>query len=121
MERKEDIVRQILTGSKADVYIIAKYSNEEPKQIHKRIGKEEINNNRSDKGKNNYRFEIPEQYRDKLFFTADDIQKMLMLGKSKTYEFLKDPPFRVVKVGNQIRVVAASFWNWYTDGMIGCQ
>jgi hypothetical protein len=27
---------------------------------------------------------------------------------------LKCAPFRVVRVGNQLRIVAASFWEWYS-------
>lgn len=51
-------------------------------------------------------------------YMASDIQKALGLGKTKTYEFLKEvyeqkePPFRVIKVGNSLRVFKQSFDNW---------
>lgn len=49
---------------------------------------------------------------------ASDIQKALGIGKTKTYEFLnevyeqKEPPFRVIKVGNSVRVLKKSFDSW---------
>lgn len=56
----------------------------------------------------------PEQYKEKLFLTSTDIQDILQLGINTTYEYLKNAPFRVVRVGNQLRIVAASFWEWYS-------
>jgi len=60
---------------------------------------------------------IPEQYRDQLFLTKDDVQNILRLGNNKTYEFLQDPPFRVERIGCQLRIAAVSFWKWYFAGM----
>ena len=60
-------------------------------------------------------FDCPEKYKDKVFLTANDMLSFLHLGETKTYEFLKDAPFKVIKVGNQIRVSAASFWKWYSE------
>ncbi len=57
--------------------------------------------------------EIPEKYRDKIFLDTKDIKDMLDLGENSTYEFLHDAPFRILKVGNLIRIPAASFWSWY--------
>lgn len=51
-------------------------------------------------------------------YMASDIQKALGIGKTKTYEFLnevyaqKEPPFRVIKVGNSVRVLKQSFDSW---------
>lgn len=51
-------------------------------------------------------------------YLASDIQKALGIGKTKTYEFLnavykqEEPPFRVIKVGNSVRVIKQSFDNW---------
>lgn len=60
-------------------------------------------------------FECPEKYKDKVFLTATDMQEIFQLGENKTYEFLKEAPFKVVKIGNQIRVSALSFWKWYNE------
>lgn len=52
-------------------------------------------------------------------YLASDIQKVLGIGKTKTYEFLnevykqKKPPFRVIKVGTSVRVSKKSFDNWF--------
>ena len=50
-------------------------------------------------------------------YLASDIQRLLGLGKSKTYEFLdevykKQSPFRVIKVGRLYRVPKKSFDTW---------
>ena len=46
-------------------------------------------------------YEIPANYKNKLFLIALDIEKIVELGENKIYEFLKQAPFRVVKVGSQ--------------------
>ena len=50
-------------------------------------------------------------------YLADDIQRMLKLGRSKSYEYLeevyrKQAPFRVIKIGKLYRVPKKSFDNW---------
>lgn len=51
-------------------------------------------------------------------YSAADIQRALGIGRSKTYMFLNDvykqdkPPFRVIKVGNSVRVPKQSFDAW---------
>jgi len=50
-------------------------------------------------------------------YFAEDIQKALGLGKSKTYEYLQEvyrlqKPFRVIKVGKLFRIPKNSFDNW---------
>ena len=51
-------------------------------------------------------------------YMASDVQKALGIGKTKTYEVLnevykqKEPPFRVIKIGNSVRVLKQSFDSW---------
>lgn len=51
-------------------------------------------------------------------YMASDIQKVLGLGKTKTYQFLNEvyaqeqPLFKVIKVGSSIRILKKSFDNW---------
>lgn len=52
----------------------------------------------------------------KVYF-AEDIQKFLGLGRSRTYEYLqevykKQEPFRVIKIGKLFRVPKQSFDSW---------
>lgn len=54
-----------------------------------------------------------EELRQKIVLTAEDVQKVLQLGRNKTYEFLKaDCPVPVIHVGHQIRVPAKQFFEW---------
>lgn len=52
-------------------------------------------------------------------YLASDIQKLLGIGKTKTYQFLnevykqKESIFRVIKVGTSVRVPKKSFDNWF--------
>jgi len=53
----------------------------------------------------------------KKVYHAHEIQKILSLGKNKTYEFLdevikKNGPFRVIKIGKLYRVHKESFDEW---------
>lgn len=55
-------------------------------------------------------------------YDAEDIQQILGLGRSKTYEFLgevnkKQKPFRVIKIGRIYRIPKDSFYKWI-DGEI---
>ncbi len=50
-------------------------------------------------------------------YLASDIQKLLGLGRSKTYEFLEEvyrnqEPFRVFRVGKLFRIPKRSFDAW---------
>ena len=50
-------------------------------------------------------------------YLAEDIARMLNLGRSKTYVYLeevyqKQQPFKVIKIGKLVRVPRASFDNW---------
>lgn len=54
---------------------------------------------------------------EKQVYLAEDIMKMLGIGRSKTYEFLDatyrtQKPFRVIKVGKLVRVPKKSFDDW---------
>lgn len=54
---------------------------------------------------------------DRMVYTADDIQKILGLGRSMTYTFLEkvffeQEPFKVLKVGKLYRVPKKSFDEW---------
>jgi len=54
---------------------------------------------------------------DMQVYLAEDIQKQLGLGRSKTYEYLeevykKQEPFRVIKIGKLVRVPKQSFDAW---------
>lgn len=48
---------------------------------------------------------------------VSEVQSILQLGRTKTYELLKSPncPFRVVHFGSQIRVPAKALYEWLGD------
>ena len=59
----------------------------------------------------------------KKVYEVSDIQKMLGLGRSKTYEFLDEvyrnrKPFNVIKIGKLYKVPKDGFDNWIDGGMI---
>ena len=50
-------------------------------------------------------------------YTPSEIQVLLGIGRSKTYQFLaqvyfEGKPFRVLKIGNQYRILKKSFDEW---------
>lgn len=52
-----------------------------------------------------------------IVYLAEDIQHLLGLGRSKTYEYLQQvyrdqAPFRVVKIGKLFRIPKQSFGAW---------
>ena len=54
---------------------------------------------------------------EKKVYDADDIQKLLGIGRSKAYAFLeevyeKQEPFRVIKIGRLYRVPKETFDKW---------
>ena len=58
---------------------------------------------------------------EKQVYLAEDIQKVLGIGRSKTYEYLdevyrKQEPFRVIKIGKLFRVPKNSFDKWLYEG-----
>ncbi len=59
---------------------------------------------------------------EKKVYNAEDIQVLLGIGRSKTYEFLdevyeRQQPFRVIRIGKQYRVPRNSFDDWL-DGKL---
>lgn len=65
--------------------------------------------------------EIETQATDKKVYDAEDIQRLLGIGRSRTYTFLdevyrRQDPFRVIKIGKLFRVPKQSFDNWL-DGI----
>lgn len=55
--------------------------------------------------------------RDRAVYTVEDIRQILNLGRTGTYEFVnkvfKDQkPFRVLKIGRQLRIPKAEFDRW---------
>lgn len=70
-------------------------------------------NSRIDYEKQEVKQSMNDELRKKVVLTADDVQKILQLGRNKTYEFLKnDCPVPVIRVGHQIRVPAKQFFEW---------
>lgn len=63
------------------------------------------------------------QEQETAVYLAEDIQKALCLGKTKTYEFLRQvyitqQPFRVIKIGRVFRIPKYSFDRWlYSDSV----
>ncbi len=58
----------------------------------------------------------------KKVYDVSEIQKILGLGRSKTYEFLEQvyinkAPFNVIKIGKLYRVPKDVFDKWVNDGM----
>lgn len=60
---------------------------------------------------------------DQQVYLAADIQRMLGIGKSKSYMFLeevykqKNPPFKVLKIGKLFRVPKRGFDDWLNSGL----
>lgn len=59
-----------------------------------------------------------EELRSKAVLTAEEVQKVLRLGRNKVYDFLndKDCPIPTIRVGHQIRVPSKQFFEWL-DGL----
>lgn len=54
---------------------------------------------------------------NKKVYSISDIQKLLALGRTKTYSFLEEvyrnkKPFKVIKIGKQYRIPKDSFDKW---------
>lgn len=60
---------------------------------------------------------------DQQVYLAANIQRMLGIGKSKSYMFLeevykqKNPPFKVLKIGKLFRVPKKGFDDWLNGGL----
>lgn len=60
---------------------------------------------------------MDDQMVDRMVYTAEDIQKILGIGRSVTYRFLEktfseQKPFEVLKVGKMYRVPKKGFDEW---------
>lgn len=56
-------------------------------------------------------------FRNKSVLTVADIQDILRLGRNTAYEFISnDCPFPIIRIGHQIRIPAAQFFEWL-DGL----
>lgn len=54
---------------------------------------------------------------EQLIYEVIDVQKILGLGRTKTYEFIQEvyknkTPFKVVKIGRIYKISKKSFDNW---------
>ena len=45
-------------------------------------------------------------------YKVEEIAKILGLGRTAAYELMKNPPFRVIRVGGSILIPKASFNKW---------
>ena len=48
----------------------------------------------------------------KRVYTVEEIQKILGISRQKAYDLIKEAPFRVVHIGNAIRISRADFDRW---------
>ena len=49
---------------------------------------------------------------NKRTYTVVEVSKILGIGKNKAYTLIKDANFKVVRIGNSIRVSKKSFDDW---------
>lgn len=57
---------------------------------------------------------------NKMVYSIAEIQKLLGLGRTKTYSFLEEvfktqKPFKVIKIGKLYRIPKESFDNWLSS------
>ena len=45
-------------------------------------------------------------------YKVEEVAKILGLGRTAAYELMKNPPFRVIRVGGSILIPKASFHKW---------
>ena len=50
--------------------------------------------------------------REKRVYSVEEIQKMLDISRTTAYALIKDAPFRVIHIGNAIRISKADFDRW---------
>lgn len=48
-------------------------------------------------------------------YTIDDIAKMLNIGRTSAYNLTKEGHFKIIRVGNAIRISKKSFDEWLDD------
>lgn len=49
---------------------------------------------------------------NKRTYTVLEVAKILNIGKNKAYTLIKDANFKVVRIGNSIRISKKSFDDW---------
>lgn len=49
---------------------------------------------------------------DKRTYTVPEVAKMLGIGRNKAYDMIKDAHFKVIRIGNSIRISKKSFDDW---------
>ena len=56
-----------------------------------------------------------DEYNMPMFYTVEEISKILRLSRSKTYELVSSPecPFLALKIGRRICIPGNSFLKWY--------
>ena len=59
----------------------------------------------------NYQKQVPE----KRTYSVEEIAAILGIGKNKAYLLIKDAEFKVVRIGNSIRIFKKSFDQWLDD------
>lgn len=53
------------------------------------------------------------ELREKPLLNAKEVQTILQLGRTSTYEFLKNnPPFKILQINHSIRIPSKDFFNW---------
>ena len=51
--------------------------------------------------------------RQQPLLTVKDVQQVLQLGRTSTYEFLNNnPPFRILHIKHSIRIPSQDFFKW---------
>lgn len=63
---------------------------------------------------------MEENILNKAFYNAKDIQKILGIGRSRAYEYLKEvekngEPFKVIKIGTIYKIPILSFNKWINE------
>ncbi|VYT99824.1 helix-turn-helix domain-containing protein [Peptoniphilus gorbachii] len=48
-------------------------------------------------------------------YTVEDISKMLNIGRTSAYNLTKEGHFKIVRIGNIIRISKKSFDEWLDD------
>lgn len=48
-------------------------------------------------------------------YTIDDIAKMLNIGRTSAYKLTKEGHFKIIRIGNAIRISKKSFDEWLDD------
>ena len=48
-------------------------------------------------------------------YTVDDIAKMLNIGRTSAYNLTKEGYFKIIRIGNVIRISKKSFDEWLDD------